>query len=76
MVNDISPITHRKRFPDIVIGNQDPDILSLQGLYDVLDIIYGQGIDSRKRFIKEEKEGEVTKARVISTRLRSPPDRE
>ena len=46
-----------KRFLYVVVGNQDSDILVFQFPYNLLDIFYGNRVDTGKRFVKHDEFG-------------------
>src|ERR1700733_1308558 len=66
----IGPITDRKCFIYIVIRDQDADIPEFQPCYNRLNILYGNGIHTRKRFVQQYEFGVHRKG---TRDLRPPP---
>lgn len=55
VVNDIGPVANAQGFSHIVVRNEHPDTPVLEEPYDFLDIQHGNGVDTRKRLIEQDK---------------------
>ena len=50
----IGTVGQTKRFQSIVVGDEDTDVLVLQLPHDVLDVLHGNRVDTRKRLVEHD----------------------
>jgi hypothetical protein len=55
VLDDVGAIGHAKGFAHLVVGYQDADPFTAQIADNSLDIYYGQGVNSGKRLVQEDK---------------------
>lgn len=55
LAHDVGPLTHGQRFADVMIGNQHAETAVTQMLNNALDIDNGDGVNTSKRFIQQDK---------------------
>ncbi len=55
MIDDVGMTGNRQGIPDVVIGNENPDIAFGQTADDLPEVAHGNGIDTAEGFVEEQK---------------------
>jgi len=55
MIHDVGAVGNAQSFPHIMVGNERPNSRPAQFPDQVLQVLDGQGIDPRERFIQQDK---------------------
>ena len=76
VADDVGPVADAEGFAYVVVGNEYADAARFEEVDDFLDVDDGNGVDAGKGSSKRMKRGCMASTRAISTRRRSPPDRE
>ena len=55
-VEEVGVVSDAECFADVVVGDEDADVALFEFDDDVLDVLYGDGVDAGERFVEEEEE--------------------